>query len=166
MDVELHYEEHGSGQALICLHGNGEDGSYFNHQVACFKDRCRVITVDTRGRGASLRGEAPFTLDQFARDLASFMDQLGISPRVPDPERLQLSRVHEPVHGRIGRAQHPRRLGKGDDPSLVAERIYFRAFLGLNLRRFHLKFDTLVFFSIFCALHGMLLCSDASYAAG
>lgn len=143
MDVELHYEEHGSGQALICLHGNGEDGSYFNHQVACFKDRCRVITVDTRGHGASLRGEAPFTLDQFARDLASFMDQLGISPRVPDPERLQLSRVHEPVHGRIGRAQHPRRLGKGDDPSLVAKLGIAPVLPGHELWFFCLRLDVL-----------------------
>ena len=29
MDVELHYRERGSGETLILLHGNGEDGSYF-----------------------------------------------------------------------------------------------------------------------------------------
>ena len=34
MDVELHYREQGSGETLILLHGNGEDGSYFEHQMS------------------------------------------------------------------------------------------------------------------------------------
>lgn len=78
MDIALHYTEHGAGEPLILLHGNGEDSTYFEYQVPFLAQRFRVIAVDTRGHGGSPRGEAPFTLEQFAQDLGEFMDQLGI----------------------------------------------------------------------------------------
>jgi len=79
MDVQLHYTEQGSGEPLVLLHGNGEDSSYFEHQLDCFQDRYRVIAVDSRAHGGSPRGMAPLTLAQFAEDLAAFMDELGIA---------------------------------------------------------------------------------------
>ena len=78
MDIDLHYTEHGSGDPLVLLHGNGEDGAYFEHQVECFRQRFRVIAVDSRGHGKSPRGAAPLTLAQMACDLADFLDGLGI----------------------------------------------------------------------------------------
>lgn len=79
MDIHLHFTESGSGEPLVLLHGNGEDGSYFEHQIERFRTRYRVIAVDTRGHGASPRGTAPFTLDQFVLDLAAFLDENGIA---------------------------------------------------------------------------------------
>lgn len=78
MDIKLHYTEQGSGPPFILLHGNGEDGSYFVHQIEYFKDRYRVIALDTRGHGQSPRGEEPFTIRQFAEDLHDFMNEKGI----------------------------------------------------------------------------------------
>lgn len=78
MDIKLHYQEKGSGFPLILLHGNGEDGSRFRHQIEYFSKEYRVIAVDTRGQGKSPRGTAPFTFDQFAKDLLDFMNELGI----------------------------------------------------------------------------------------
>ena len=66
MDIEHHYIEQGKGFPLILLHGNGEDGSYFVHQMKPFAQRFRVIAIDTRGHGKTPRGEAPFTIRQFA----------------------------------------------------------------------------------------------------
>jgi len=77
--IRLHYTEHGRGEPLILLHGNGEDSSYFEHQIAFFQNRYRVIAVDTRGHGKSPRGTAPLTLNQFADDLRAFMDELDIA---------------------------------------------------------------------------------------
>ena len=74
MDIQLNYYEQGDGFPLILLHGNGEDMTYFTHQVDDFAQRYRVIAVDTRGHGRSPRGEAPFTIRQFADDLKGFMD--------------------------------------------------------------------------------------------
>lgn len=73
MDIELFYREKGSGEPLILLHGNGEDGSYFVHQIEHFQSHYRVIALDTRGHGRSPRGSAPFTIRQFALDLYDFL---------------------------------------------------------------------------------------------
>ena len=73
-DIKLYYEEKGAGTPLILLHGNGEDGSYFVHQMDYFSERYRVIALDTRGQGKSPRGEKPFTIRQFAEDLRAFLD--------------------------------------------------------------------------------------------
>lgn len=78
MDIQLHYEEYGSGFPLILLHGNGESSEYFKGQLDAFSERYRVIAVDTRGHGRSPRGTAPFTLDQFADDLYEFMRERKI----------------------------------------------------------------------------------------
>lgn len=78
MDVRLAYSQSGTGETLILLHGNGEDRSYFVHQIPAFSQYFRVIAVDTRGHGQSPRGGAPFTLEQFALDLRDFMDEHGI----------------------------------------------------------------------------------------
>jgi pimeloyl-ACP methyl ester carboxylesterase len=78
MDIKLYYEEKGKGIPLVLLHGNGDDGSYFKHQVDYFSSKYRVITVDTRGHGKSPRGTAPFTMNQFAEDLKNLLDSLKI----------------------------------------------------------------------------------------
>ena len=78
MDIKLYYREKGSGKPLILLHGNGESGEYFVNQIDYFSKQYRVIAVDTRGHGQSPRGEAPFSIRQFADDLRDFMDELGL----------------------------------------------------------------------------------------
>lgn len=81
-DISLHFVEQGGGKPLILLHGNGEDGSYFKHQIDCFSADYRVIAIDTRGHGQSSRGEKPFTIVQFAEDLHDFMDEKGIAKAI------------------------------------------------------------------------------------
>lgn len=78
-DIQLHHIEQGQGQPLILLHGNGEDGSYFEHQISAFSVNHRVIALDTRGHGQSPRGEKPFTIQQFAEDLHDFMNEKAIA---------------------------------------------------------------------------------------
>lgn len=82
MDVSLYYQEKGEGEVFILLHGNGENGSYFDKQMTFFSDHYRVIAVDTRGHGKSPRGIAPFTMEQFARDLNELMISLEISKAI------------------------------------------------------------------------------------
>ena len=109
-DAQIFYLEypspHPHAQTLILLHGNGEDGSYFERQMDAFASRFRVIALDTRGHGRSPRGEAPFTIRQFADDLLAFMDGQGI-------ERAHLLGFSD--GGNIALAfalAHPERVGK------------------------------------------------------
>ncbi len=78
MDIKLHFIQKGQGEPLILLHGNGEDGQYFVHQMEGFSKYYRVIALDTRGHGQSPKGSAPFTIAQFAKDLLDFLDEQGI----------------------------------------------------------------------------------------
>ena len=79
MDIQLNYIEQGQGQPLILLHGNGESSDYFRGQIDEFSRYFRVLAIDTRGHGKTPRGDAPFTIRQFADDLLVFMDahQIG-----------------------------------------------------------------------------------------
>lgn len=78
MNIQLHYIERGHGEPLILLHGNGESSDYFAHQLDYFSAYRRVFAIDTRGHGKSPRGDAPFTIRQFAEDLKRFMDEHSI----------------------------------------------------------------------------------------
>lgn len=78
MDIKIYYTERGEGFPLVLLHGNSESSKYFDNQIGFFSEYFRVIAVDTRGHGNSPRGNADFTLSQFAEDLKEFLDELGI----------------------------------------------------------------------------------------
>ncbi|MBR4121971.1 MAG: alpha/beta fold hydrolase [Erysipelotrichaceae bacterium] len=75
MDIQHFYIEKGQGDPLILLHGNGESSAYFEEQIDVFAGQYHVYAVDTRGHGKTPRGDAPFTIRQFADDLLGFMDE-------------------------------------------------------------------------------------------
>mgnify|MGYP000330867570 FL=1 len=75
MDIKLYYQEKGTGEPLILLHGNGEDSFYFKNQIDYFQNKYHVIALDTRGHGQSPRGDEPFTIEQFSCDLYDFMQR-------------------------------------------------------------------------------------------
>lgn len=106
MNIQLHYTESGAGFPLILLHGNGEDSSYFEHQIEDFSRGFRVIALDTRGHGKSPRGNAPFTLEQFAEDLLAFMDGHSIG-------RAHILGFSDGANIALAFAmKHPERVGK------------------------------------------------------
>ena len=78
MDIKHYYIEKGQGEPLILLHGNGENCDYFVGQIDVFAQHFHVFALDTRGHGKTPRGDAPFTIRQFADDLKDFMDEHGI----------------------------------------------------------------------------------------
>lgn len=82
MPIKLYYTEKGYGTPLVLLHGNGENGGFFKHQLDFFAKKYRVIIPDTRGHGRSPRGSAPFTFDTFAEDLKGLLDSLDINKAI------------------------------------------------------------------------------------
>ena len=77
-DIQQYFIEKGQGEALILLHGNGENCGYFQGQMEAFSKRYHVYAIDTRGHGRTPRGSRPFTIRQFAEDLRYFMDRQRI----------------------------------------------------------------------------------------
>ncbi len=78
-DISLYYEQSGQGEALLLLHGNGDDHTFFAGQIPHFAMHFAVWAIDTRGHGRSPMGKKPFMLTQFADDLKDFMDEHGVA---------------------------------------------------------------------------------------
>ena len=78
--VHSYYEEHGSGDPLLLLHGGLADGSGFALQTPVFAERYRVIVPDRRGHGRTADVEGPITYDVMADDTIALMDELGTGP--------------------------------------------------------------------------------------
>ena len=62
----------GGERALLLLHGNGEDHTCFQKQVAAFSGRFRVIAMDSRGHGESSAGSG-VTIAKIAEDAAAVL---------------------------------------------------------------------------------------------
>lgn len=79
-DVRLHYDEQGAGPPLLFVHGLGSSGRDWAAQVDRFADRYRVLRIDLRGHGRSDRGSGPYSIAQFARDVAVALRKLQATP--------------------------------------------------------------------------------------
>lgn len=77
-DIQLAYNDEGSGPPVILLHGYPFNSSMWNEQVAALKDNYRVVTLDLRGHGNSDSVPGPATMNAMAQDVASLMDALDI----------------------------------------------------------------------------------------
>lgn len=80
--LNIHYEQSGSGPALIFVHGGGPGSSglsNFSRNMAAFADRYRVIAIDLPGYGQSTKLKISEPLwGYYAKVLAGFIDALGL----------------------------------------------------------------------------------------
>ncbi|WP_228796199.1 alpha/beta fold hydrolase [Nocardia nova] len=77
-DVQLYYEDQGTGQPLLFLHGWGTSGRVWGAQQAALVTEFRVVTVDWRGCGRSDRPVAGNNLTGVIADLVELIRQLGL----------------------------------------------------------------------------------------
>ncbi len=78
-DIELYYEDFGSGQPIILIHGYPLSGASWEKQVPVLLDAgYRVITYDRRGFGKSSQPFAGYNYDTFAEDLHKLVTQLKL----------------------------------------------------------------------------------------
>jgi pimeloyl-ACP methyl ester carboxylesterase len=78
-DIQLHYEDHGSGQPVVLIHGFPLSGRSWEKQTAALLDAgFRVITYDRRGFGASSQPATGYDYDTFAADLDALMTSLNL----------------------------------------------------------------------------------------
>lgn len=83
-DVRLYFEDRGSGDPILLVHGGlGTGAFHWRRQIAALAERFRVIAPDLRGLGRS--GRVDFGPDVFEREAADLIDLAG---------KLGLARLH------------------------------------------------------------------------
>jgi len=78
--TRLYYTERGVGEPLLFVHGLGSSGRDWAAQIDHFADHYRVLRLDLRGHGRSERGDGPYSIAQFARDVAVFLRKRDAVP--------------------------------------------------------------------------------------
>jgi len=78
-DIQLYYEDHGSGDPLVVIHGYPLSGTSWEKQLpVLLQVGHRVITYDRRGFGKSSRPTAGYNYDTFAEDLHKVVSHLKL----------------------------------------------------------------------------------------
>jgi len=78
--IKLYYEVYGAGEPLLMIHGNGGSIADMRIQMAYFRNRYKVIAMDSRDQGRS--GDSPdaLTYEKMTDDLAALLDHLKTGP--------------------------------------------------------------------------------------
>src|SRR5438309_3286709 len=78
-DLELYYEDHGSGDPVVLIHGYPLSGSSWEKQLpVLLESGHRVITYDRRGFGKSSQPTTGYNYDTFAEDLHKLVSHLKL----------------------------------------------------------------------------------------
>ena len=104
--IELYYECHGNGPALLLVPGLGADTRLFRGIITPLAASCQVIVFDPRGAGRSDKPPGPYTIAQMANDAVGLLDELRI-------ERAVVAGYS--MGGRIALSlvlDHPKRVGR------------------------------------------------------
>ncbi len=77
-NIKLCYQDVGSGETIILLHGLGSNGTDWQQQIDYFSPNYRVIAIDCRGHGRSDKPDGKYTIPLFADDMVQLFDHLKI----------------------------------------------------------------------------------------
>jgi non-heme chloroperoxidase len=78
-DIDLYYEDHGSGNPVVLIHGYPLSGASWEKQLpVLLAAGHRVITYDRRGFGKSSQPTAGYNYDTFAEDLHKLVIKLEL----------------------------------------------------------------------------------------
>ena len=77
--ISLYYEDHGSGQPIVLIHGYPLSSSSWEKQIPVLLDAgFRVIAYDRRGFGKSSQPTSGYNYDTFAEDLHQVVQHLKL----------------------------------------------------------------------------------------
>jgi len=82
--IDVHYEDGGSGPALLLSHGYSATLRMWDAQRRVLEDRYRLITWDMRGHGLteSPKDRARYSLDLTVADMQALLDSYGVDRAV------------------------------------------------------------------------------------
>jgi non-heme chloroperoxidase len=79
-DIEIYYEDHGTGQPVVLIHGYPLDGhSWEKQERVLLEAGYRVITYDRRGFGQSSQPTIGYDYDTFTADLNTLLGHLELN---------------------------------------------------------------------------------------
>jgi 3-oxoadipate enol-lactonase len=78
-NITLNYEQQGSGEPLILIPYLAADHACYAFQVAEYAKQFTCISLDLRGAGESDKPDGVYSTEQFADDVAAFMQAIGVS---------------------------------------------------------------------------------------
>ena len=82
-DIQLYYEDHGSGEPIVLIHGYPLSGQSWERQERALLDAgYRTITYDRRGFGKSSQPVSGYDYDTFTADLKVLLDHLALDQGV------------------------------------------------------------------------------------
>ncbi len=111
-DIELYYEDHGSGKPVLLIHGWPLSGASWERQVAALlASGHRVIAYDRRGFGRSSQPTAGYDYDTLASDTYKLIEAL-------DLKGITL------VGFSMGGGEVARYLGKYAEPGRVTKAVF------------------------------------------
>ena len=97
--VRMYYEEHGSGQPLILLHGGLGSGDMYGPILPTLARDRRVITADLQAHGHTADADRPLRHELLADDVAGLIRHLGLAQAdVVFLHLTRTSRVCAPAH--------------------------------------------------------------------
>jgi non-heme chloroperoxidase len=78
--IEIHYEDHGSGDSVVLIHGYPLNGNSWERQEReLLATGHRVISYDRRGFGRSSQPTVGYDYDTFAADLKTLIEHLDLT---------------------------------------------------------------------------------------
>ena len=82
--IDLYFEDHGSGEPLVLMHGYASTSAMWQGQVAPLTERYRLITWDMRGHGEtdSPEEQSQYSEAHTVEDMTQLLRHLGVEQAV------------------------------------------------------------------------------------
>ena len=77
-NIKLCYQDVGSGETMVFLHGLGSNSTDWQQQIDYFSQKYRVVAIDCRGHGRSDKPDGKYTIPLFADDIVQLFTHLEI----------------------------------------------------------------------------------------
>ena len=76
--LKMYYEEYGTGEPLILLHGAADTSQEWQPNAPLFAQHFRILALDSRGHGRTDNPAGKFSFRLLADDVAAFVEELGL----------------------------------------------------------------------------------------
>ncbi|MCH8995310.1 MAG: alpha/beta fold hydrolase [Chloroflexi bacterium] len=77
-DIDIYYEECGSGEPLLLIMGWGGNATTWKPQIPGLAEQYRLLVFDNRGVGRTSAPDGPYTIGEMVADTVGLMDALEL----------------------------------------------------------------------------------------